>query len=149
MHSRKRGKSGSKHPLKKESPSWLQYSKDEIVELILQSAKEGKPASVIGLILRDQYGIPSVKSALGKGITDILKEKEMAAEYPEDLMNLMKKAVRLRKHLDANRRDTHNRRALSLIESKMRRLAAYYRASGVLPKDWYYKPEQVALIVKG
>ena len=42
MHSRKKGKSGSKHPVAEVSPSWLQYSKEEVVELVLQMAKEGK-----------------------------------------------------------------------------------------------------------
>ncbi|TLZ65188.1 MAG: 30S ribosomal protein S15, partial [Methanobacteriota archaeon] len=31
-----------------------------------------------------------------------------------------------------------NKRGLSLIESKIRRLSRYYREEGVLPADWDY-----------
>jgi small subunit ribosomal protein S15 len=149
MHSKKKGKSGSKRPSRKIAPPWTQYSKEEAFELILQLAKEGKSASHIGLILRDQHGIPSAKILIGKSISKILRDEKLLPKYPEDLMNLMKKAVRLRKHLEAYKRDKWNKHSLNLIESKIRRLAAYYKSSGVLPQDWYYKPEEVALIVKG
>lgn len=148
MHSRKKGKSGSKHPVAEVSPKWLQYSKEEVIELVLQMAKEGKKASIIGLILRDQHGIPSVKAVTGKTISEILAENKMGAEYPEDLMNLMRKAVRLHKHLAVNKLDKHNNRALKLIESKIKRLVAYYKKVKKLPADWYYTPEEAALLIK-
>lgn len=148
IHARKKGKSGSTHPPTKSPLKWVQYSKDEIVELILNLAKEGKSMSQIGLILRDQYGIPSVKVITGKSVSQILKEKNMLSKWPEDLMNLIKKAVRLRKHLESNRMDVHNKRALQLTESKVRRLVAYYKKVGVVPKDWFYKPKEAALLIK-
>jgi small subunit ribosomal protein S15 len=148
MHSKKKGKSGSKHPVAEVSPSWLQYSKEEVIELVLQLAKEGKNSSKIGLILRDQHGIPSVKAVTGKTITEILEENKMLPKYPEDLMNLMRKAVRLHKHMTANKQDKHNARAMKLVESKIKRLVAYYKRKGKLPKTWYYAPEEAALIVK-
>jgi small subunit ribosomal protein S15 len=45
-----------------EKPGWVDYSTEEIEDIILKLRKEGKSASVIGVILRDQYGIPDVKS---------------------------------------------------------------------------------------
>lgn len=149
MHARKRGKSGSKRPLGKKLPEWAQQNKEEAIESILKLAKEGKSISQIGLILRDQFGIPSVKALVGKSISQILKENKVASEWPEDLMNLMKKAVRLRKHLTSNKKDVHNKRVLQLVESKIRRLVRYYKKSGVVSKDWYYKPEEVALLIRG
>jgi len=148
MHSRRKGKSGSKHPVAEVAPSWLQYSKEEIIELVVQMAKEGKNASKIGLILRDQYGIPSVKAASGKTLSDIMNENKLLPTYPEDLMNLMRKAVRLHKHVAVNKQDKHNTHSLKLVESKIKRLVSYYKKSKKLPADWYYTPEQAALLVK-
>ncbi len=148
MHSKKKGKSGSKHPVAEVSPKWLQYSKEEVVELVLQMTKEGKNTSKIGLILRDQHGIPSVKAIVGKGISEILDENKLLPKYPEDLMNLMRKAVRLHKHVTVNKQDKHNTRAMKLAESKIKRLIAYYKKKGKLAQNWYYTPEEAALLVK-
>lgn len=148
MHARKKGKSGSTHPPIKTHPKWVQYNKDEVVDLIVQLAKEGKNLSQIGLILRDQHGIPSVKAIVGKSVSQILKEKKITSKWPDDLMNLIKKAVKLRKHLEGNKMDFHNKRALQLTESKIRRLVAYYKKTGIVAKDWYYKPMEAALLIK-
>jgi small subunit ribosomal protein S15 len=148
MHSRKKGKSGSKHPVAEISPKWLQYSKEEIVELVLQMVKEGKSSSKIGLILRDQYGIPSIKAATGKSISEIMDKNKLLPKYPEDLMNLMRKAVKLSKHIAGNKQDKHNTRALQLTESKIKRLVRYYKKKDKIPSDWYYKTNEAALIVK-
>lgn len=55
-------------------PEWVTYSDEEIEEMILKFNKEGKSTSEIGIVLRDQYGIPSVKDVTGERITEILKE---------------------------------------------------------------------------
>jgi small subunit ribosomal protein S15 len=148
MHSRKKGKSGSKHPISKKAPEFVKYSKEEITDLVVKLAKEGKSTSHIGLVLRDQFGIPSVKSIVGKSISQIFKENKLYGEWPEDIMNLIKKAVKLRKHLDANKTDIHNRRVLRLVESKIRRLAKYYKRNGIIAQNWYYKPEVAALLIR-
>ena len=49
MHSRKKGQSGSKKPLKKEKPTWIRYKPAEIELLIVKLAKEGKTSSEIGI----------------------------------------------------------------------------------------------------
>ena len=98
--------------------------------------------------MRDQHGIPTVKAIVGKSVKQILEDEGIKPDYPEDLMNLMRKAVNLRKHLGVNKKDTHNRRALHLVESKIRRLVKYYKKTKLLPAKWYYKPDQAALIVR-
>jgi len=82
-------------------------------------------------------------------LKEILEEEGITIKYPEDLLNLMKKAVNLRKHLEEHRKDLHNRRGLTLIESKIRRLVKYYKRVGKLPKDWKYDPKAAELIVRG
>ncbi|MBC7119946.1 MAG: 30S ribosomal protein S15, partial [Methanobacteriaceae archaeon] len=73
---------------------------------------------------------------------------DIKLEYPEDLINLMKKAVNIREHLKEHPKDLHSRRGLQLVESKIRRLVKYYVRKGVLPEGWKYDPEKAALIVK-
>lgn len=129
-------------------PEWTEYSTEEIEELVLKLKKEGKSTSVIGIILRDQYGIPDVKTVTGNKITAILEKHEQADEYPEELINLIKKAVNIREHLTENPKDLHTKRGLRIIESKIRRLVRYYVREGVLPEGWRYDPKTAALLVK-
>ncbi|HHT19780.1 MAG: 30S ribosomal protein S15 [Euryarchaeota archaeon] len=131
-----------------EKPGWVEYSTEEIEEIILKLRKEGKSSSVIGVILRDQYGIPDVKSVTGMKITHILEKHGQTEEYPEDLMNLIRKAVNIREHLKENPKDLHTRRGLQLVESRIRRLVRYYTNEKVLPEGWKYEPKQAALLVK-
>ncbi len=148
MHSKKKGKSGSKRPSSKVVPDWVEYSKAEVEDLIGKMAKEGMPSARIGLKLRDSYGIPSVKNITGKSLTQIMKDSGAKMEYPEDLINLITKATRMRKHLDANKSDVHNKTKLIHVESKIKRLVRYYTRVGRLPAKWSYDPQKAALLVK-
>lgn len=129
-------------------PEWIEYSNEEIEELILKLRKEGNSTSMIGIVLRDQYGIPDVKLVTGKKITKILEDHGQELKYPEDLMNLLKRAVNIRDHLEENPKDLHTKRGLRIIESKIRRLVKYYVREGVLPEGWRYDPRSAALLVK-
>jgi small subunit ribosomal protein S13e len=51
----------------------------------------------------------------------------LAPELPEDLHCLIKKAVSIRKHLEKNKKDTDSKFRLILVESRIHRLARYYR----------------------
>lgn len=116
--------------------------------LVVKYAKEGTPSSRIGLLLRDEYGIPSVKTITGKSVSAILKEKKLTAEIPDDLMALMRKAVLIRKHLEENKKDMPGKRGLQLTESKINRLAKYYKEHGQLDTTWKYDPERIKLQVE-
>ncbi len=131
-----------------DKPAWLEMSDDEIIELIVKLHREGQSTSQIGIILRDQYGIPSTKSVLGAKITEILKDNGTEFAYPEDLLNLIKRAVNIREHLEENPKDLHSKRGLMKIESKIRRLVKYYTRNNVLPEGWRYDPTTAALLVK-
>ncbi len=137
MHARRRGKSGSKHPIERTHPEWS-LKPEEIEELIVKLAEEGKPPAMIGLILRDSYGVPDVRAALGKKITKVLEEHNLLPEIPEDLSNLLDKRANLLKHLAEHKKDLHNRRRLQLIEAKIKRLVKYYKREGKLPEKWSY-----------
>jgi small subunit ribosomal protein S15 len=147
MYSRKHGKSGSTKPTNKQVQTWVRYSAKEVELLITKVAKEGKTASQIGLTLRDAYGIPNVKAVTKKSITQILKEKKLVGDIPEDLLSLMKKNLQEKKHLESNHKDMVGKRGLQLTESKIRRLVKYYKRTGALSADWKYNPEKVRLLI--
>lgn len=145
MHSRKHGRSGSHKP-EKRRPAWLMYEPVEIEKLIVKLAKEGKTNSQIGLTLRDQYGVPDVRS-LGMRVSKIA-EREVKKEVPDDIYNLIKKAVTLHNHLNSNHHDAKAIHGVELLESKIRRLGKYYARTGKLPGDWTYSIEKARLLVK-
>jgi ribosomal protein S15P/S13E len=60
----------------------------------------------------------------------------LAPEIPEDLYFLIKKAVAIRKHLERNRKDKDSKFRLILVESRIHRLARYYKRTKKLPPTW-------------
>ncbi len=139
LHSHRHGKSHSIRPATLRAPSWISQSASEVEELVVKYAKEGLSPSQVGIKLRDQYSIPLVKPITKKSVSKILEENKAAPELPEDLENIVKKAVGLQKHLKANKGDRRNVRSLELIEAKVHRLAVYYKRIGKIPKNWKYK----------
>lgn len=123
-------------------------NEDKITQLVVDLRQKGHSLSEIGMTLRDSYGVPSVKEVTGKGIKDILEENGLASDIPEDLANLIAKAVKLRNHLEIHRKDFHNHRALQITESKIRRLAKYYIREGVLPANWRYERSKSEMLIR-
>ncbi|MFX1252056.1 MAG: 30S ribosomal protein S15 [Promethearchaeota archaeon] len=150
MHARRKGKSSSKRPRWSKTPEWVssRLSPEEIEKLVIEKAREGLPSTQIGLILRDSYGVPSVRRIVDKSITEIMEENNFASEVPEDLLNLIRRAVNLHRHVEDNKKDLHSRRGLQLIESKIRRLAKYYIRTKKLPSNWKYDPQQATLMLR-
>ncbi len=148
LHSKKHGKSGSKKPAQKVAPEWVEYPAHEIEEMVLKFYKEGTSPTAIGMHLRDNYGIPSVRNITKKTVVQIIKAANLKIEYPDDMMSLIKRAVRMRRHMAENKQDKHNKVKLTHVESKIGRLAKYYTGNGTLPAGWKYDPEKAALLVK-
>lgn len=139
MHNDGRGSSGSNKPVTKKNPRWVDYDEDEVVDLVVKLRKDGKSPSEIGMNLRDQYGIPSVKQVTDKKVTEILEEEGFELEIPEDLKNLVEKAESIQKHLEENAKDEEAIRQLELTEAKIRKVASYHRDEENIPKDWKYE----------
>ncbi|WP_400208508.1 30S ribosomal protein S15 [Candidatus Methanomassiliicoccus intestinalis] len=148
MHARRRGKSGSSRPMISENPEWVPLSKEEIEEIVVKMGKDGVLSAKIGLVLRDQHSVPDVKLATGKTITQILKENNVAPNIPDDLVALMRTAINLQNHLNANKKDVANKRGMQITESKIRRLVKYYKRNGVLPADWQYSIANAELLIE-
>ncbi len=151
MHTKRHGKSKSKKPVVKIGvvPEGMALTRDDIEKLILEYTKQGIGPTLIGQYLKDKNGVPYIRQVLGKRLVAFLKEKGASQELPQDLLNLMARSLRLRRHLEANKQDVHNKVRLIRVESKIWRLSKYYKRINALPKDWKYEPEKAALIIKG
>lgn len=147
MHTRRRGSSGSDKPAADEPPEWSDVDSGDIEDRVVELAEQGYDPSQIGMKLRDEgvtgTPVPDVKLATGKKISEILEENDARADIPEDLRNLMERAVRLREHIRENPQDYQNKRSLQNTESKVRRLVDYYRGDELEP-DFTYSYEVAA-----
>ena len=148
MHSKGKGTSGSSKPNNDTAPSWSESDKGTVEELILKYANEGHSSAKIGTLLRDMHAVPDVRLVMGERISQTLSRNNLDSTYPEDMMNLMRKALSLIDHLSSNKKDLHNRRQLELCESMLRRLAKYYVGTGRISSTWTYKRDQLRLTVE-
>lgn len=138
IHSHRRGKSQSFKPVNKKV-DWVELTPEQINEVILKLNKEGLNSSQIGVVLRDQYTVPSVRTVVGKKMKEILEDINANPTIPEDLDSLVKRAVKLQNHLKTNKGDRKNVRSLELLEAKIHRVSKYYKTRNIIPKDWKYK----------
>eukprot|EP01103_Thecamoeba_quadrilineata_P001086 TRINITY_DN10960_c0_g1_i1.p1 TRINITY_DN10960_c0_g1~~TRINITY_DN10960_c0_g1_i1.p1 ORF type:complete len:152 (-),score=34.18 TRINITY_DN10960_c0_g1_i1:79-534(-) len=147
MHSFGKGISGSTIPYKRTPPSWLKITKSEVIEHIVKLARKGLSPSQIGAILRDSHGIGRVKTVTNNSILRILKGLGLAPQIPEDIYHLIKKAVVMRKHLEKNRKDKDTKFRLILVESRIHRIARYYKSTRQLPATWKYESSSASTLI--
>lgn len=136
-------------PKRKNPAEWVTLSKEEILEIVRKLARKGVPPSKIGLILRDQYGVPSFRAQTGMKLMTFLRRENLYKAFPEDLLSLLRKAVNMHEHLKEHRKDIHNRVRYEHLVSQINTLLRYYKKKGLVPKDWKYSPEAASLLVKG
>ncbi len=150
MHTGKHGKSKSRKPdvQLNSRPDELKLSNEEIVKLITGYVKQGMHKAHIGQQLKEKHGVQYIKQIFGKRLSVILNENGYNEEIPRDLMDLLTRAITIRRHIERNHNDTHNKTSLSRVEAKIWRLSNYYKDNGKLPSDWKYDPAKVALIIK-
>merc|ERR1712241_1113666 len=147
MHNPGKGISQSALPYRRSVPTWLKLTSEDVVDQICKLAKKGLKPSQIGVILRDSHGVAQVRFVTGNKILRILKAKGLSTDLPEDLYCLIKKAVNIRKHLERNRKDKDAKFRLILVESRIHRLARYYKTRKVLPPNWKYESATASALV--
>ena len=147
MYGKGKGIATSAIPYKRTPPSWLKMKPDDVSDHICKLAKKGLTPSQIGVTLRDSFGVPQVKTVTGNHILRILKTNGLAPTLPEDLYYLIKKAVSVRKHLDKNRKDKDAKFRLILVESRIHRLARYYKRVKSLPATFKYQSATASALV--
>merc|ERR1711879_876701 len=117
MHSNGKGISGSSKPFKRTPPSWVKTNARTVTDKVVRLARKGNTPSTIG------------------------------ATLPEDLYYLIKKAVGMRKHLEKNNKDRDQKFRLVLTESRIYRLARYYKRAGKLPPTWKYESSNASTLL--
>merc|ERR1712113_460124 len=142
-----KGISSSAVPYRRRAPTWVKMKSEDVCDHICKLAKKGLTPSQIGVTLRDSFGVPQVKSLTGSKILRILKSNGIAPELPEDMYCLIKKAVSIRKHLDRNHKDKDSKFRLILVESRIHRLARYYKRTKQLPANWKYQSSTASALV--
>ena len=76
-----------------------------------------------------------------------MKKKGVAAKLPEDLYNMIKRAVAMRKHLEKNKNDTDCKFRLNIKESRIHRLTRYYRKTGKVAPNFKYVSKKASALV--
>ena len=90
--------------------------------------------------IKTKEALQEDKSRAGEVIAQLKTiENKLNPEIPEDLNNIVMKAVNLQKHLKENRSDNRNTRALELVEAKVHRLSTHYKKTGEIDQKWKYK----------
>ncbi len=74
MKGKGKGISSSALPYKRKAPKWVTLSPSAVSDIIVKLAKKGLSPSQIGVLLRDQHGIPQVRFITGKKILRVLKK---------------------------------------------------------------------------
>ena len=120
----------------------------EVIDEAVKLAKGGMSGAQVGAVLRDSFGVPSVRAIAGTRMTALLAQHGVKPDLPEDLQALLKRVVHLQRHLSTHPKDRSNSRGLALMESRIRRLAHYYRQRKVLPEDWSYTAATAVLQVE-
>lgn len=143
----RKGISQSALPYRRMVPTWLKLTSEEVKDQIFKLGKKGLTPSQIGVILRDSHGVAQVRFVTGNKILRIMKAMGHAPDLPEDLYYLIKKAVAIRRHLERNRKDKDSKFRLILVESRIHRLARYYKTKNVLPPNWKYESSTASALV--
>lgn len=136
MHSNSKGKSQSTLPYHTFYPSHITKTKQEIIDKILTLGRKNIPPSMIGNILRDTEGIGQISTVTHTTLVKILKLYKLAPPIPEDLNALVKKCTNMRSHLQKFRNDKDQKYRLIQTESRMYRLARYYKKKGSINSRW-------------
>ncbi|MFH1451964.1 MAG: 30S ribosomal protein S15 [archaeon] len=113
-----------------EKPHWIKMKESELKKVIATLTEKNSP-SQIGLILRDQYGIPTTK-VFGKKLKAYLEE--LGIERNEDLENAEKKVERMKEHLKTNITDRHAKHKLQKAQSRLNITRKYFGIEKVRKK---------------
>jgi len=92
-----------------EKPNWLKVKPADLEKTISELAKEGKTLAEIGLILRDQHGIPKIK-LLGKRISEIAKSAKAKVKTEKEIIK--EKVSNLNLHIQKHKHDKKAKKSL-------------------------------------
>jgi small subunit ribosomal protein S15 len=85
-----------------EKADWTKIKPADIEKIIVELARQGNAPEKIGLILRDQHGVPKAK-LLGIKIGKVLEKNKLAID--SEKKNISTKIENLKKHSAKNKHD--------------------------------------------
>ena len=106
-----------------DKPAWLKMKEPELKKIIVELAKTTSQPAKIGILLRDQYGIPTTKM-YGKKLTHYLKEQGI--ESKTELDNAEVKFQKLKAHLEKNITDRKAKHRLQKAQTRVQVLKRYF-----------------------
>ena len=107
-----------------EKPVWLKYTEEEVKAIIQKLSNKGLTSEKIGLVLRDQYGIPDVKLFSLK-IKKVLEEQGKFEE--PGIKNLDAKLQEIIQHCKKNKKDKNAERSLIITSAKLKKQRDYQK----------------------
>lgn len=105
--------------VKESNTEWVKLKPEEIDKIVVDLARKGVPPERIGLVLRDQHGIPKAK-LLGKKIGHILKAHKISAN--SEHTNLTNKVENLKKHFGKHKHDYTAQRRIIQHSANIRKI---------------------------
>ena len=111
-----------------------------------RSAKKGTTPSQIGVLLRDNHGVAQVNSVTNSKILRILKGQGLAPRPPRGSHCPSRRRFPAQ-HMERNRKDMDSKFRLILIESRIHRLARYYKLAKKLAPNWKYDSATASTLV--
>eukprot|EP00811_Abedinium_folium_P016525 NODE_25464_length_586_cov_3.202614.p2 GENE.NODE_25464_length_586_cov_3.202614~~NODE_25464_length_586_cov_3.202614.p2 ORF type:complete len:152 (-),score=46.24 NODE_25464_length_586_cov_3.202614:39-494(-) len=147
MYGKGKGIASSATPYKRKPQTWVKMTPEVAKDNIFKLAKKGLTPSQIGVVMRDSHGVPMIKTLTGTKIVRIMKAQGVAPKIPEDMYCLIKKAVSIHKHLERNKKDMDSRFRVILVESRIHRLARYYKRTKALPPAFKYAASTAATLI--
>jgi small subunit ribosomal protein S15 len=108
-----------------EKPTWVKMKEPELKTLIVELSEKYAPSQV-GIILRDQYGIPTTK-VFGKKLKAYYQD--LGIERNEDLENADKKVTNLKEHLKNNITDRKAKHKLQKAQARLNITKKYFGIS--------------------
>ncbi|MFA4960612.1 MAG: 30S ribosomal protein S15 [Candidatus Pacearchaeota archaeon] len=103
-------------------PTWVKMKESDLKKIISELSEKNSP-SQIGLILRDQYGVPTTK-VFGKKLKKYLIE--LGIEKNEDLENAEKKVEKIKEHLKKNITDRKAKHKIQKAQSRLNIMKRYF-----------------------
>jgi len=89
--------------------SWVTTKPEDVKAKIIELAKQNMPPEKIGLVLRDQHGIPKAK-LLGIKVSTVLREAKLWQN--SEKINNEKKIDTLKKHMEKHKHDYSAKRSM-------------------------------------
>lgn len=97
---------------------WVKLKSEEVEQKVIDLGKKGMSPDKIGLVLRDQHGIPKIK-LFGKKIGKILEQAGINYQYHVPVEN---KVNKLKRHSDKHKHDYSAKRSLIKSNAKLNML---------------------------